>query len=164
MKEKGTMSFLFIKETGQLYRWAVGQTYLKVHHEYSLMKICLKLITALVSLTAIAGGLLLILDPGGGSLHLSASMLHNTVFRNYLLPGILLVVLVGGINGIALASQFFHSKNSYSWTVAGAIVLWGWTFIQMLMFNGTSWLQILYLFIGLFMILLTWQLKGIWAA
>ena len=127
------------------------------------MKICLILLTAFVSLMAIAGGLLLIMDPEGGSLHLSASMLLNTPFRNYLLPGILLVVLVGGINGIALASQLMHSMSSYRWTIAGAIVLLGWTGIQMLIFNGTSWLQILYLVTGLFMILLTWQVKGKWA-
>jgi len=111
---------------------------------------------------AIAGGLLLIMDPEGTSLHLSTAWLHRTLFTNYLLPGILLVILVGGINGMALISQLTLGKGTFLWTTAGAVVLFVWTFMQMLIFEGSSWMQILFLFIGLFMVLLIWQLKGKW--
>ena len=128
------------------------------------MKIFLNLLTAFVTLTAIAGGLLLIMDPEGSSLHLTTSMLQNTPFDDYMVPGIFLILLVGGANGIALISQLVKSSGIYRWTIAGAIVLIVWTTIQMLIFSGASWLQILFLFTGVFMILLTWQLKGKWAA
>ena len=128
------------------------------------MKICLSLLTAFVSLMAVAGGLLLIMDPAGGGLHLSTALLQHTPFNNYLLPGFLLVVLVGVVNGLALFFQLTSNPVSHPWTLVGAVVLLGWTIIQMLIFDGASWLQVLYLFTGLFMVLLTWQLKGKWAA
>ncbi len=128
------------------------------------MKIFLTLLTAFVTLTAIAGGMLLIMDQEGASLHLTTSMLNNTPFDDYLMPGILLISLVGGINGVALVSQLTKSSLIYRWTIAGAVVLIIWTIIQMLIFSGASWLQVLFLFIGVFMVLLTWQLKGKWAA
>jgi len=126
------------------------------------MKICLSILTAFVTLTAVAGGLLLAMDPAGDGLHLTTSMLHNTPFKSYLIPGILLLVLVGGVNGLVLFKQLTHSEDSYSWTMAGALVLLGWTIIQMQILDGSSWLQMLFLFVGLFMILLNWQLKGKW--
>jgi hypothetical protein len=128
------------------------------------MKIFLVLLTAFVTLTAIAGGLLLIMDQDGTSLHLTTSMLQNTPFDDYLTPGILLLLLVGGSNGIALVNQLVKSSGIYRWTIAGAIILIIWTIIQMLIFSGASWLQVLFLFTGMFMVLLTWQLKGKWAA
>lgn len=128
------------------------------------MKIFLTLLTGFVTLTAIAGGMLLIMDQEGTSLRLTTSMLKNTPFDDYLMPGILLISLVGGINGVALVSQLTRSSLIYRGTIAGAVVLIIWTIIQMLIFSGTSWLQLLFLFIGVFMVLLTWQLKGKWAA
>jgi hypothetical protein len=128
------------------------------------MKIFLTMLTAFVTLTAVAGGMLLIMDQEGTSLHLATSMLRNTPFDDYLMPGILLIALVGGVNGVALVSQLMKNNLTYRWTIAGAVVLIVWTIIQMLMFSGASWLQILFLFIGVFMVLLTWQLKGKWAA
>jgi len=128
------------------------------------MKIFLIVLTAFVTLTAIAGGMLLIMDQEGTSLHLTTPMLKNTPFDNYLMPGILLIALVGGVNGAALVSQLTKSSLTFRWTIAGAVVLIVWTIIQMLIFNGASWLQVLFLFIGMFLVLLTWQLKGKWAA
>ena len=128
------------------------------------MKIFLIVLTAFVTLTAIAGGMLLIMDQEGTSLHLTTPMLKNTPFDNYLMPGILLIALVGGVNGAALVSQLTKSSLTFRWTIAGAVVLIVWTIIQMLIFSGASWLQVLFLFIGMFLVLLTWQLKGKWAA
>jgi hypothetical protein len=128
------------------------------------MRIFLTVLTTFVTLTAVAGGMLLLMDQEGTSLHLTTSMLENTPFDDYLMPAILLLVLVGGVNGVALISQLTKSSLFYPWTIAGAVVLIVWNIIQMLIFSGTSWLQLLFLFIGVFMVLLTWQLKGKWAA
>jgi hypothetical protein len=128
------------------------------------MKKVLVLLTSVVTLTAIAGGFLLIMDPAGSSSHLSTEALRNSPFKDYLMPGILLLALVGGINGIALICQLTRAKGLYGWTIAGATVLLAWTVFQMLIFAETSWLQFFFLFTAGFMILLTWQIKGKWAA
>lgn len=42
-------------------------------------------------LTAIGGGMVLIIDPKGSILQLSVDLLRNSPFNNYLIPGIILV-------------------------------------------------------------------------
>lgn len=46
-------------------------------------------------LTAIGGGMVLIIDPKGSILQLSVSLLSGSPFNNYLIPGIILLVFNG---------------------------------------------------------------------
>lgn len=126
------------------------------------MKALLVILTSMVALTAVAGGFLLIMDPSGTGSHLSIAALRNSPFKDYLAPGILLLTMVGGINGIALVCQLIRAKGLYIWTIAGATVLLGWTVAQMLIFAETSWLQFFFLLTSGLMILLCWQLRGKW--
>jgi predicted MFS family arabinose efflux permease len=128
------------------------------------MKSILKLLTAFVTLTAVAGGILMILEPGGSRLHLSRYLLRNAPFHDFLLPGILLFLVVGGFSGVALVCQLSRKRNWYNWTLAAAAVLLAYIVIQILIIGEWNWLQLFYLFTGGFMALLTWQLKGKWAA
>ncbi len=128
------------------------------------MKSILKLLTAFVALTAVAGGIMMILEPGGSSLGLSQNLLRNAPFHDFLLPGILLTLLVGGFSGVALFSQLSRKRNWYNRTLAAAAVLLAYIVIQILIIGEWNWLQLLYLFTGGFMVLLTWQLRGKWAA
>jgi len=127
------------------------------------MKIVLVILTSIVAVTAIAGGFLLIMDPSGTSSHLATAALRNSPFKDYQVPGILLLTIVGGINGIALFCQLAGTKGRAAWTMAGATVLLVWTVVQMLIFAATSWLQFFFLASSGLMILLNWHLKSKWA-
>ena len=127
------------------------------------MKFLLKLLTAFVSITAVAGGILMIMEPRGSLLHISPHLLGNAPFSDFLLPGLVLTIAVGGVNGMALISQFSSRMNWYNWTLSGAVVLLIFILVQIFLIGALNLLQLFYLLVGGFMILLCWQLKGKWA-
>jgi hypothetical protein len=127
------------------------------------MKLFLFLLTAFVALTAIVSGALLISYPDGSVFKMSTGLLKGTPFSNFLVPGILLTVLVGGTNFVAVIYNMQRHPLRYNWAIAGAMVTIGWIVIQMLLLYFLHWLHIVYLLIGLMMILLAYQLKGKWA-
>jgi hypothetical protein len=127
------------------------------------MKLFLFLLTAFVALTAIVSGGLLVSYPDGSALNMTTILLKTTPFRNFLVPGIILTVLVGGTNLVAVLLNLQTHPLRYNWAIAGAALLIGWVVIQMLLIGSLHWLQFVYLAVGLMIILLGFQLKGKWA-
>ncbi len=126
------------------------------------MKLLLFLLTAFVALTAILSGALLVSYPDGSLLNLSVDLLKATPFKNFLVPGILLTVVIGGVNLVAVILNMQRHPLRYDWAIAGAIVTICWIVFQMFL-SLTHWLHFAYLIIGIVMILLAYQLKGKWA-
>jgi len=120
------------------------------------------ILVSFVTVTAVPSGLILIAVPDGSTLKLSAELLDQTPFKDFRIPGILLAILVGGTNLIALFFQIKKSKSQTNWSIAGGILLCGWIIIQMILTGNFHWLQALYLFFGIFIILIAYQLKGKW--
>jgi hypothetical protein len=56
-----------------------------------------------------------------------------------------------------------RNKNRYTWALAGGLVLCGWIIAQLILIRQISWLQFVYLGVGLLTILTAYQLKGKWA-
>lgn len=102
-------------------------------------------------------------DPDGEILHMSTSLLQGTPFKNFLIPGLILATVVGGINGIAVAYNMQRHPARYNWAMAGGLMITGWITIQMLLIQAANWLHFLYLGIGILIILTAYQLKGKWA-
>lgn len=127
------------------------------------MKSLLVILISFISFTAILSGLLMISNPDGGILKLSLNLLEGTLFKNFLIPGILLAIIVGGINLLAVLHNIKHQPNRYNWALAGGITISGWIIGQMIVIHSVHWLHILYLGIGILIILLAYQLKGKWA-
>jgi uncharacterized membrane protein len=127
------------------------------------MKSILFFLLVFIALTSTLSGLLMISKPDGSILQLNTELLRDTPFHNFLLPGILLTVIVGGINMMAVFFNIQRNPNRYNWAIAGGCMICGWILIQMLMINAVHWLHLLYFFIGLLVILMAYQLKGKWA-
>lgn len=127
------------------------------------MKLLLFLLTVFVALTAIFSGALLVSYPDGSVFKLPVELLKGTPFKNFLVPGIILTVVVGGTNLVAVILNMQTHPLRYDWAIAGAIVVIGWIVIQILLLSMLHWLHIVYLIIGIMMILLAYQLKGKWA-
>ncbi len=104
----------------------------------------------------------MISNPDGKALGLALNMLIETPFKDFLIPGIFLT-LVGVINFIATFYNIQRNKNRYTWALAGGLMLCGWIFAQLILIRQISWLQFLYIGIGLLTILTAYQLKGKWA-
>jgi hypothetical protein len=85
------------------------------------------------SLSAIAGGLALI----AGTLTFPSEWLTNSLFSDYVVPGVILATVVGGSQLVALLSSFGR-RDSYLLTtaVAGGILI-GWI-IGEIVIVGTS--------------------------
>lgn len=114
------------------------------------------LLVIYISFTAILSGFLMISNPDGGILKLSLSLLEGTPFKNFMIPGILLAIIVGGIILLAVLHNIKHQPNRFNWALAGGITISG-------VIHSVHWLHILYPGIGILIILFDYQLKGKWA-
>ena len=128
------------------------------------MKLLLFILVSFIAVTSTLSGLLMISKPDGGILNLQLSLLDGTPFKDFLIPGILLTTIVGGVNLLALFYNMQRHANRYNWAMAGGIMISGWIIVQMILIHAAHWLHFLYLGIGVLIILLAYQLKGKWAA
>ena len=111
--------------------------------------------------TAVGGGLMLIISPSGKLLGgLPLSILENSPFSDFLIPGIILLVVLGVspcILCFALIrkptnkfADFFNAFKdmywawSYSIYVAFALIIW--IQVETILVQGAGWLQTLYMF------------------
>lgn len=116
-----------------------------------------------MALTSFVTGLLLISRPDGSILQLPAALLQETPFKDFLLPGIVLAGVVGGINLLAVFYNLMRHAARYNWAIAGGVVMTLWIVAQFLLINVFHPLQLLYFFSGILTVLIAWQLKGKWA-
>jgi len=100
-----------------------------------------------VCLTAIAGGATLIVatltKAAAGVLVPDAHYLDGSPFHSYLVPGILLAVVIGGTQAVALALVSRRSANALVATVVAAMGLNIWVFIELILIPF-SFLQVIY--------------------
>jgi hypothetical protein len=126
------------------------------------MKTLLFILVSFVAVTATISGLVIISNPGGATMGLALSVLDTTPFKNFLIPGIILIT-VGVINTIAMFFNMQRHINRYNWAIGGGVIISGWIIVQMILIQTLHWLQFIYLGTGLLIILIAYQLKGKWA-
>jgi hypothetical protein len=126
------------------------------------MKTLLFILVSFTAVTAFIGGLIMISNPDGKVMGLALNILGETPFKDFLIPGMFLT-MVGVVNFIAAFFNMQRNKNRYTWALAGGLVLCGWIITQLILIRQISWLQFVYLGVGLLTILTAYQLKGKWA-
>lgn len=127
------------------------------------MRPLLFILVCFIAITALLSGLLMISSPDGKLFSLSPALLQGTPFKDYLVPGILLTVVVGGANLVAVVYNIQRHANRYNWAIAGGFIISGWILIQVLLIHALHWLHFVYFGTGLLIILIAYQLKGKWA-
>lgn len=112
----------------------------------------LLVVQALVAVTAVAGGIALIL---GATVPSLASVLVppneylvGSPFASYLVPGILLAALLGGIHVVAFVTTLRRTPGNRFIAAATGFGMLIWVFVQMI-FIPFSPLQLLYFALGL---------------
>lgn len=128
------------------------------------MKILLFIMTAVAAFTSTVLGLLMISNPDGSILHLSPDLLNGTPFADYLVPGILLTVITGGVNLVAVFYSLQRHPSRYNWTMTGGFVIIGWIVVQMILMETVHWPDFICLGGGILIVLVSYQLKGKWLA
>lgn len=82
---------------------------------------------------AVYGGFQLITDPTGSSMQMPLSFLRHSPFQNYLVPGIILIMVNGVFSFITLPFIFIKSKV-YPWFIlTQGILLSGWIIVQIIL-------------------------------
>lgn len=123
---------------------------------------------ALVGLSAVGGGLLLMLEPDGGLLRMQQGWLHGSVFPNFFLPGLLLTTVIGlipirvcsglvqGLKGCSPGFFNIHRSRHWAWTwsLYYGIILCSWIAFQQLLTQYFI-LQPIILLCGILIIILT---------
>jgi hypothetical protein len=108
----------------------------------------LGILQAFISLGAVAGGLALILKPDGSNLGLPLEWLRGSPFSNYLIPGLVLLV-VNGLGSLAGGvASFFRYRYAGEIAVALGAFLMMWIVAQVWWIGLSHWLQPLYFGFG----------------
>jgi menaquinone-dependent protoporphyrinogen oxidase len=95
-------------------------------------------------ITAIAGGFALVASPDGALVHMPTSMLSHSPFSTFLVPGLLLLLVVGVGNVIAGWRVIRDRLTANAWAFAGGAALLGWIVTQMVMLRTINVLQFVY--------------------
>jgi hypothetical protein len=124
---------------------------------------------AFLGVSAVFGGLVLVLDPTGGLIHMPLALLEFSPFRDFLIPGLILGIVFGIGSFATFLALWFRPLWSFgaaltrftgehwSWSAAFAVGVGQviWIVTQMLMLRGVSWLHLVFGVLGLLIMLLT---------
>ena len=102
-----------------------------------------------IAFSAFAGGIGFILDPSGKSIGMTIDMLEKSPFMDFLIPGLILFIVLGAGNLLGTILTFKRHHFSGSMAVLLGIVLVIWICVQVYWIGLGSFLQQLYLALGL---------------
>lgn len=116
------------------------------------------IVTAFNALSAIAGSLGVLFGAGLG---MPTSMLAGGPFTSFVIPGVVLLVVVGGTQSWAAALLVARRESALLWTSVAGIGMLVWIFVETVIVHGGSWLQVLYFTTGSAQIVLVLALLGV---
>lgn len=116
-------------------------------------------LTAFVAITAIPCGVLLMVQPDGHLLRLSSNLISQSFLHNYFVPGLTLAFFVGGINLFATFKLWKKHYRGPFWAGAGGLMIIAFEVVQISVIQTYNWLQLVYLLIGFFIVLMALQIK-----
>ncbi len=121
-----------------------------------ILRVALLIINLLVALTAIGGGIALLAGLESNE-RVPPEWLHGTPFRNYVIPGLILAIIVGGSAAIATYATYQNlNAGGVSSILAGALLM-GFIAVEVAILNQPSrWTvtEIVYLITGFSMAVL----------
>lgn len=112
-----------------------------------------------IGLGAVGGGLGLVLKPDGAYLGMPLELLNSSPFSDFLVPGLVLLI-VNGFGSIAGSiSSFRRSRYAAEIALALGTFLVAWILIQVYWIHAFHWLHALYLCLGIIEFALGWLLR-----
>jgi len=106
-----------------------------------------------VAVTAIGGGVALAISPDGALLQAPRVLLAHTPFSTFLIPGLLLLFVVGGSSLRAALHVARDAPGANSTAVLAGGVLIIWIVVEMVLLRSVRWAQIAYLVVGSLIVL-----------
>lgn len=108
--------------------------------------LALLVMTGFAAISAIGGGIGLMLFNGMG---IPLEYLRSTPFTSYVVPGLILVLVVGGSAFAALLALLVRHRWASLLAFAAGAIMTGWIIVEVLLIHQFSWLQVVYLVTGL---------------
>jgi hypothetical protein len=99
------------------------------------------------ALSALVGGALLIIGGftgGSGGMGIPLSVLDDTPFTTFLWPGVILAVVVGGTQVLAVALQILRDDLARLAAAVAGFALVIWMFVEVALLPGINVLQVIY--------------------
>jgi hypothetical protein len=124
----------------------------KVSEQFVYYTLCILL--AALSLNAFGGGYYGM----SGARGVPVEWLKNSPFHNYFLPGLILLIFVGGSSLMAFIFVFRRHRMAHKAAFTCGIITLLWMAIQLLIIGYVSWLQPTIALMGIFILLLTLKL------
>jgi hypothetical protein len=112
-----------------------------------------------IGLSAVGGGLGLVLEPNGSNLGMPLEMLKYSPFSDFLIPGIVLLIVngLGSIAGSVSSFRPFHYAAEIALALGAFLV--AWIIIQVYLIHSFHWLHALYFSLGIIELILGWSLR-----
>lgn len=93
-----------------------------------------------------------------GAKGIPTAWLHGSPFRDYFVPSVVLVVLVGGSFLVATVAVFARWRHDRMFAIGATAVLLAWLAVEVAIIGYVSWMQPATASGGLLALVLAWQL------
>lgn len=101
----------------------------------------LALLCLVAGIPALLGGLAFVVQPDGALLRMPIEHLAHTPFETFLVPGLILMIAVGGVCTTAGVMLLRRSTHGALAALLAGVVLLGWIVVQMLLLRTAAWQQ-----------------------
>jgi hypothetical protein len=112
----------------------------------------LSVVDGLLAALAVWGGISLIV--GAPGFRMPVEWLDPVGLDSWVLPGIALIVLIGGVMGWAAVAGWRGTRHAPGVSLAAAAVLFGWLAVQLLVIGARAPVQVVTALMGLLVVVL----------
>ena len=127
------------------------------------MRSLLLVMLFLVALASNLAGLIMVSDPSGGTIGLSPSLLDGSPFKDFRMPGILLLAIMGSVSLVGVYFNIQHHPKRYNFAIGEGFFICLGTIVGAIVSGYFHWLQLCFFITGMLIVLTACQLKGKWA-
>lgn len=108
-----------------------------------------------LSISGLAGGIGMLIDPTGASLSLPDDLLLDLPIDTYILPGLYLVLVYGLLSLVIAYALWKRAPWAWAATVVLSIILLGWIIGQFILWGSPHIIQAVYFILSLAMLILS---------
>jgi len=107
---------------------------------------------------AIYGGLNMITEPDGTNMQLSTELLRYSIFDDFLIPGVMLLILIGVSSIYTMVAVITSFKKYWLLVILQGVILACWLIIQIAMIHFISIMHLVLLIVAFLLILTGYDL------